>query len=108
MLAQRKPAGLRAIGTTYVKIARLWETSLCHRSHAPSYEPKRQIAVNIPGTVVVLPTYNEAANLAEMVEALWGLPVRELHVLVVDDASPDGTGRIADELASRRPGCLDV
>jgi len=59
-------------------------------------------------TIVVLPTYNEAANLAEMVNALWALPVPELRVLVVDDASPDGTGQIADDLAARRPGCLDV
>jgi dolichol-phosphate mannosyltransferase len=59
-------------------------------------------------TIVVLPTYNEAANLAEMVKALWALSVPELRVLVVDDASPDGTGRIADELAASRPGCLDV
>jgi dolichol-phosphate mannosyltransferase len=59
-------------------------------------------------TVVVLPTYNEAANLASMVEALWALPVPGLRVLVVDDASPDGTGRIADELAANGPGCLDV
>src|SRR5258706_4570110 len=59
-------------------------------------------------TIVVLPTYNEAANLAEMVTALWALPLPGLGVLVVDDDSPDGTGRIADELAASRPGCLDV
>jgi len=51
-------------------------------------------------TMVVLPTYNEAPNLAAMVEALWKLSLPGLRVLVVDDASPDGTGRIADELAS--------
>lgn len=49
--------------------------------------------------VVVLPTYNEADNLANMVSALLSLPLPELSVLVVDDNSPDGTGQIADELA---------
>jgi len=57
---------------------------------------------------VVLPTYNEAANLRGIVEALWALPLPGLRVLVVDDDSPDGTGRIADELAAAHPGCLDV
>ena len=52
----------------------------------------------MPGDVlVVVPTYNEAENLAEMVAALRGLGV---DVLVVDDGSPDGTGDLADELAA--------
>jgi dolichol-phosphate mannosyltransferase len=59
-------------------------------------------------TVVVLPTYNEAANLAGLAEALWALPLGDLHLLVVDDASPDGTGRVADELASARPQRFNV
>lgn len=49
-------------------------------------------------TVVVLPTHNEAPNLSRLVTSLRGLGL-PLHLLVVDDASPDGTGRIADELA---------
>lgn len=57
---------------------------------------------------VVLPTYNEAANVRAMAEALWALPLADLHVLVVDDASADGTGRIADELAAEQPGRLAV
>jgi dolichol-phosphate mannosyltransferase len=49
---------------------------------------------------VVIPTYNEAANLPKLVSALFSLPL-DLRVLVVDDKSPDGTGRVADELAAR-------
>jgi dolichol-phosphate mannosyltransferase len=48
--------------------------------------------------VMVVPTYNEAANLAWVVGRVRrSLP--EADVLVVDDGSPDGTGEIADELA---------
>jgi glycosyltransferase involved in cell wall biosynthesis len=53
-------------------------------------------------TWVVLPTYNEAANLRRMVEALLALGAG-LEILVVDDASPDGTGAVADELARAHP-----
>jgi dolichol-phosphate mannosyltransferase len=58
--------------------------------------------------VVVLPTYNEAENVAPMSEALFGLGVPGLDILIVDDESPDGTGRIADELAAEHPGRLHV
>ncbi|CAN5484097.1 N/A [soil metagenome] len=51
---------------------------------------------------LVLPTYDEAENLEAMVAAVGEeLPV-EHRILVVDDDSPDGTGRIADRLASER------
>jgi dolichol-phosphate mannosyltransferase len=50
---------------------------------------------------VVMPTYNEAANLPRMAEAVLQLPLNGLHLKVVDDSSPDGTGRIAEELAEK-------
>jgi dolichol-phosphate mannosyltransferase len=50
--------------------------------------------------VICLPTYNERENLGRMVAALRGLDLDDLHVLVVDDNSPDGTGDIADRLAA--------
>ena len=50
-------------------------------------------------TAVVIPTYNERENLAGVVQGLLALPL-ELGVLVVDDNSPDGTGQVADGLAS--------
>ncbi len=54
-----------------------------------------------------MPTYNEAENLPLMVEALLALPV-DLHILVVDDNSPDGTGAIADSLAQAHPNRVAV
>ena len=50
--------------------------------------------------IVVVPTYNEADNIAAFTAAVFDLKVVDLNVLVVDDESPDGTGKIADELAA--------
>src|SRR5215471_4722777 len=52
--------------------------------------------------LVVVPTYNERDNLPPIVQRLLALPV-PVDVLVVDDNSPDGTGRLADELAAKHP-----
>jgi dolichol-phosphate mannosyltransferase len=49
--------------------------------------------------VMVVPTYNEADNLAWIVGRLRAAQP-EVHVLVVDDNSPDGTGKVAEELAA--------
>lgn len=57
---------------------------------------------------VVVPTYNERENLPVAVERLTSLPVSDLHVLVVDDSSPDGTGEVADKLAAEHPGVIGV
>jgi dolichol-phosphate mannosyltransferase len=50
-------------------------------------------------TVVIIPTYNERENLADLVDQILGLDVAA-YVIVVDDNSPDGTGELADQLAS--------
>ncbi len=66
-------------------------------------------------TLIVMPTYNERENLPQIVpEVLSKDP--GIHVLIVDDNSPDGTGQVADELAVReerihvmhRPGKLGL
>src|SRR5438093_848945 len=51
-------------------------------------------------TLVIVPTYNERDNLAPLAARLLALPV-PVDVLVVDDNSPDGTGKAADELAAK-------
>jgi dolichol-phosphate mannosyltransferase len=53
-------------------------------------------------TIIIVPTYNERENLPRMAAKLLSLPVA-VDVLVVDDNSPDGTGKIADELAAKHP-----
>ena len=52
--------------------------------------------------LVVIPTYNERDNIERVIRALLALPAG-LGVLVVDDDSPDGTGRIVDEIRAREP-----
>ena len=53
-------------------------------------------------SLVVLPTYNERENLEAIVAAILA-QADDLEVLVVDDGSPDGTGRMADNLAEANP-----
>jgi dolichol-phosphate mannosyltransferase len=71
----------------------------------PRAVPRDSLRRRMTGPIwLILPTYNEAANLARVVASA----MRELEscaqegwrILIVDDASPDGTGRIADELAA--------
>jgi len=57
---------------------------------------------------IVIPTYNEAENLPRLLKELFELPLEDLHVLVIDDNSRDGTGRIAEELRKEYPGKLAV
>ena len=61
-----------------------------------------------PKVVVVIPTYNEADNLPGLVAELHALAIPGLSALIVDDNSPDGTGRVADKLAERLPGVIQV
>ena len=56
--------------------------------------------------LVIVPTFNERDNLPLLVDALMKYP--DVNVLVVDDASPDGTGEVADTLARRHAGRIAV
>ncbi len=62
----------------------------------------------MPKVVIVVPTYNEAENLPRLAEQLLALPVPGIELLVVDDNSPDGTGKIADDLAAQSNGRIQV
>jgi len=52
--------------------------------------------------VVIVPTYNERDNLPVLVQRVMALPL-EVDLLIVDGNSPDGTGKLADEMALREP-----
>jgi dolichol-phosphate mannosyltransferase len=52
--------------------------------------------------LVIIPTYNEAQNLPQILRQVLAQDPR-IEILVVDDGSPDGTGELADDYASREP-----
>jgi dolichol-phosphate mannosyltransferase len=62
--------------------------------------------MTIPRTLVVIPTYNERENIGPLVRQI--LAFEGFRVMVVDDNSPDGTGGLADGLATEFPGRVDV
>jgi dolichol-phosphate mannosyltransferase len=56
-------------------------------------------------TVIMVPTYNEKANISRLIKEILALktPSTELHVLVVDDNSPDGTSQAVEAIAANEP-----
>ncbi|HEX7293524.1 MAG TPA: polyprenol monophosphomannose synthase [Solirubrobacterales bacterium] len=58
----------------------------------------------MPGAWLVLPTFNEAENIEPFVAAVRDKLPADARILIVDDNSPDGTGRIADRLAAEHEG----
>ncbi len=61
-----------------------------------------------PQVAVVVPTYNEAENLPELVERLFATGIPNTRLIVVDDNSPDGTGEVALKLASQFGGRIEL
>jgi dolichol-phosphate mannosyltransferase len=57
---------------------------------------------SVQRVLVIVPTYDEAENIVSLAEKILAVNAR-LDMLVVDDASPDGTGQLADELAAQNP-----
>lgn len=57
--------------------------------------------------MILLPTYNEVENIPGLVEALMALP-EDIHLMIIDDNSPDGTGEVAEELKKHFPERIEV
>ncbi len=57
---------------------------------------------DLPTTLVVIPTFQERDNIEEILRRVTSA-TRQVHVLVVDDGSPDGTGKVADAIADEDP-----
>ena len=69
---------------------------------APEQSPAPLIPASLGRVVCTLPTYNEAENILPLAHELLALGP-EVHVLVIDDDSPDGTWRVVAEAAQREP-----
>jgi len=52
-------------------------------------------------TLVIIPTYNEAQNICKLLEEILSLRLKNLAILIVDDNSPDGTGRLVEEFRQK-------
>ncbi len=57
---------------------------------------------------LIIPTFNEAENLPDLVSSLFAQSIPELDLLIIDDNSPDGTGDIAEDLAKQHSSSLNV
>ena len=55
-----------------------------------------------PKALIIIPTYNESENLPRLMDAIFEV-VPDVHLLIVDDGSPDGTGALADARAAEDP-----
>lgn len=84
----------------------VWRTS-SHLGAAAHQSPREHAGManlpdrhELPRTLVVVATYNEAKNIESLLDAILG-QVPHVDVLIVDDNSPDGTGQIVDAYAER-------
>lgn len=57
---------------------------------------------------IIIPTYNEAENITNLIQELFSLPIPKTKILVVDDNSPDGTGQLVEDVVDSYPGRLSV
>ncbi|MBM4053344.1 MAG: polyprenol monophosphomannose synthase [Planctomycetes bacterium] len=54
-------------------------------------------------TYVMIPTYNERENIGKLIQEIVNLKISDLHIVVVDDNSPDGTAKEVQKYASKHP-----
>ncbi|KXK28479.1 MAG: hypothetical protein UZ01_02658 [Candidatus Brocadia sinica] len=54
-------------------------------------------------TYVMIPTYNERENIGKLIQEIVNLKIQDLHIVVVDDNSPDGTSRVVKNLSKEHP-----
>ena len=53
-------------------------------------------------TYIMIPTYNERENIRALIDKILGLGIKNLHIVVVDDNSPDGTWKIVQQIAKKK------
>jgi dolichol-phosphate mannosyltransferase len=53
-------------------------------------------------TFVMIPTYNEKENIENLINGILNLKIKDIHIVVVDDNSPDGTWKIVEKISKKR------
>src|SRR3989338_10264279 len=53
-------------------------------------------------TFVMIPTYNERENIKELIDKILKLKIKNLHIVAVDDNSPDGTWKIVQSISNKK------
>ena len=105
-------AGRCSTVTAGVATLRNWERHMAVSEHHGVAATELPAPWAASAVTVVVPTYNEATNIRELITRLVALDLPALRVLVVDDGSPDGTAEVVDELAAQlnqdRPDLLAV
>ena len=81
---------------------RIRDTVMGSENNAHSFAQSVCCWRNVLENCVIIPTYNEKENIVDLVNQILALPL-DVHVIVADDNSPDGTGQIADDLAKQEP-----
>ncbi len=92
-------SGTRAVSTP---------AALKNESGRETEMTKAATADSDPLVVIVIPTYNEAANLDELTRRIFTLGIPNLRIIFIDDGSPDGTGEAAEKLSGRYGGRVEV
>ena len=59
-------------------------------------------------SIVIIPTYNECENIANMISTVLGITEHQFDILIIDDNSPDGTAAIVDDLIAVNPDRLHI
>ena len=52
-------------------------------------------------TFVMIPTYNESENIKNLIDEILKLKIKDLHIVVADDNSPDGTWKIVENISKK-------
>jgi len=65
----------------------------------------RKFSTIVPDTLIIIPTYQEAENIRNLLTIIYSLP-KEFHVLIIDDHSPDQTAVIVKSMRLEYPGKL--
>ena len=82
--------------------------SVAASERGPTGESDGSTVIGAKKLAVVVPTYNEAANLPRLAERLFGLGIPNTSLIVVDDSSPDGTADVAERLSETWGGRIEV